>query len=252
MRGTGASPTDILKVVEVNPTDCRFVPLAERCQWSVLDEATVARLMVGKYKNHTAGVPLLKDALSLHSYELLLHDLRPKTVIDLGTALGGSSLWFSRKVPSDASIVTIDIDDFRTPACREATNVHFAQLDISDATAMQRTLTALPHPWLVSEDCHVDASVLMAVLDPLMEVGDYVVFEDTHPSNPDRAGMSAESIEPYSTMSGWASEKLRSVERAMLARPHYLIDAKIQDFYGYNGCTHINSVFCKKSEPAVP
>ena len=42
-------------------------------------------------------------------------------------------------------------------------------------------LQELPHPWLVVEDCHVSVRETMMYLAQQMEVGDYIVIEDTSP-----------------------------------------------------------------------
>ena len=215
-----------------------FMPLAARTRRSVFDQAMVARLMVGKYKTTFAGSPFLKDAVSCHLYRELFQRVKPATVVDLGTAFGGSAAWFAHELPN-STVVTIDIADVRR--CALPHNVTFLQLDLTNADAVRAALKDLPHPWLVSEDCHVPAATVMHVFDGLLEPGDYIVFEDTHPCNPDVTGASAES-EVYKC-GHWSTEKLTSVETEMMKRPNFVVDASIQDFYGYNGATFINSVF---------
>lgn len=215
--------------------------LQDRSTYSVFDMSMVSRLMVGKYKNKHRGVPFMKDVVSQHLYRETIQKLKPKTIIELGTAFGGAALWLADN--SDAHIVTFDIEDIRHPECKEDSRVAFFELDVCDFEKVKGVLSEMPHPWLVSEDCHVDASLIMKTLDPLMEQGDYVIFEDTHPSNPDKSGMSAET--EYECES-WAREKLDSVMSAMSVRPSFMIDCGVQDMYGYNGCTHVNSVFVKK------
>ena len=103
----------------------------------------------------------------------------------------------------------------------------------------------LPKPWLISEDCHVNANAIMACFYKRMGKGDYILFEDTHVAVPDDAYMSAEDMASYKTGT-FAVEKLRLVDEAMLPLgDEFLIDTTIQDMYGYNAATHINSVFVK-------
>lgn len=213
-------------------------PLQERSRSSVFDRGFVARLMVGKYQSTIDGVPFLKDAVSQHVYQELINKVKPRTVIDLGTAFGGSAMWFAQRTPA---VHTFDIDDVRKRPL--PSNVTFHRVDICDTAAVYTALQDAPHPWLVCEDCHLSTHTIMSVFDPIMRPGDYIVFEDTHPCNPDEAGMSAES-DTYSCDT-WATAKLDSVETEMYTQPQYLIDTDLQDLYGYNGCTHINSIFCK-------
>jgi cephalosporin hydroxylase len=243
MGSSGLKPEELQRKFPLKEQENpNLVPLKERTRNSVFDTNIVGRLMVGKYKNTYTNIPFLKDVVSQHLYLELIKKLKPKTVIDLGTAFGGSALWFSKYVP-EARVVTFDIKDIRYENSKHQTNIDFYCIDIEDKSAVHNVLKNYPHPWLVCEDCHLHAKNLMDVFDPNMKTGDYIVFEDTHPSNPDKCGMSLES-EEY-TCESWSLEKLNRVEDEMKTHENYKIDTQIQDFYGYNGCTHINSVFVK-------
>ena len=244
MHGTGARLSDLKEHVDTatkNTHPDGLVDLEARTRDSVLTVDFVSRLMVGKYKNTYRDAPFLKDAVSQHVYLQLIAKLTPGTIIDLGTAFGGSSMWFSHN--STAAIVTMDIEDVRSPGCKADPRIQFFKQDISNGEQLATLLRDCPRPWLVCEDCHLHAKDVMRVFDPLLRSGDYIVFEDTHPFNPNTCGMSAETdVYEHSV---WSTAKLQLVEEEMLQRPEYKIDAEVQDFYGYNGCTFINSVFCK-------
>ena len=238
MRGTGQNAIDLHKVLNKEELLNNYQWLRNRTRDSVFDKNFVSRLMVGKYKNEICGIPLLKDVISMHHYSLIIEKIQPKTVIDLGTAFGGSSLWFTTKIQDDCKVLTLDIEDIRKTD--EHPQVMFYKIDICDEKGMNNILKNCKHPWLISEDCHVPANQIMKVFKPLMKNGDYIVFEDTHLCNPEKCGMSAET--DY-TVGTWSKNKLDQVEKEMLQYDDIMIDAHIQDFYGYNGCTHINSVF---------
>ena len=225
----------------------KFESLSVRTRDSVLDLNTVARLMVAKYKNTYKGIPFLKDAISQHMYLKLIDEVKPKTIIDLGTAAGGSAMWFYdiSRAHSDCQIVTIDLQDMRHQTCMEQSNICFIQEDVGNAAALKSILETRPHPWILSEDCHAPSALVMQTFAPHMTDGDYIIFEDTHPCAPDRPFMSADDMDNY-TCEEWSKQKLKDVENEMLKRADFLIDASVQDMYGYNGATHINSVFCKK------
>ena len=233
-----------------------LVPLASRSDESVIDLQMMARLMVGKYKNRWRGHVLMKDALSLHTYSVLMERQRTRTIFDLGTAGGGSAVWFATQARAmgldGCTVVTIDIVDQRTAATKEDMtslgNITFLQLDLCDAANLRKALDGLPHPWMISEDCHVDAEIVMTALDDSMLPGDYIVYEDTHPCTPDQSWMDAEDMANYKHGS-FAPAKLARMYAAMGKRAaSYMVDAAIQDMYGYNGTTFINSVFVK-TEP---
>lgn len=239
MRGKGIHANELHTAV-TSPQYERLEPLSARTRKSVFDESIVARLMVGKYKSTITGIPFLKDVVSCHLYRLLFDKIKPMTIIDLGTAFGGSAAWFAKEMPN-STVVTIDIEDIRKADL--PSNVKFIKMDLSAVSDVRTVLHKLPHPWIVSEDCHLPADIIMRTFDGLMQPGDYIVFEDTHPCGPDVTGASAES-EVYQSGT-WSTEKLNRVETEMLKHTNYVIDSSVQDFYGYNGCTFINSIFVK-------
>eukprot|EP00401_Gymnodinium_catenatum_P038207 CAMPEP_0117488900 /NCGR_PEP_ID=MMETSP0784-20121206/16753_1 /TAXON_ID=39447 /ORGANISM="" /LENGTH=721 /DNA_ID=CAMNT_0005283601 /DNA_START=87 /DNA_END=2252 /DNA_ORIENTATION=- len=234
----------------------RLVPLKDRLQDSVFDLAIVQRLMVGKYNLHWQGEPLMKDAVALDLYSRLMARQRPGTIFDLGTCGGGSALWFSsqaRALGLSTTILTCDIQDLRSATSREqmdqAGNIRFLVGDLNDGEGLFKAAAGLgfelPKPWLIAEDCHVDTKTILACFEGRLTTGDYIVFEDTHPLHPDGAYMHAEDPENYAT-GAFAVEKYRLMEEAMLAAgDEWGVDCSIQDAYGYNGATFINSVFAK-------
>ena len=257
MRGSGSTASELFERFvqdeEVSLHETRFHALADRCDASVFTKDFVARLMVGKYKSRFRDAPLLKDAISRHVYEEMIRVVQPATIIDLGTALGGSAMWFATQgsnlvgASCQTSVVTFDIQDRRSSECKSSSfssSIRFVEGDICDHELVQKELNEMPHPWIVSEDCHVDSSLVMRSFHELMLPGDYIVFEDTHAANPDSPGQSAES-EEY-TCNAWSTNKYANVYETMLQYgEHYKIDSDFQDYYGYNGCTHVNSIFRK-------
>eukprot|EP00658_Telonema_sp_P-2_P048048 TRINITY_DN36567_c0_g1_i2.p1 TRINITY_DN36567_c0_g1~~TRINITY_DN36567_c0_g1_i2.p1 ORF type:complete len:233 (-),score=61.59 TRINITY_DN36567_c0_g1_i2:116-814(-) len=218
----------------------------------------------------------MKDALAMHLYSTLMQRLQPGTVFDLGTAGGGSALWFADQLRAmglpSSTVLTADIEDLRDDTCRAlhaaTPNLVCVHGDLSRANAVAAMLASaacglelvdaeltelqleaikdkLPHPWLVAEDCHVPTAQLVRSFEMAgLEVGDYIIFEDTHPNHPDAAGMSSLDMENYSC-GEWAGVKLEEVEKAMHEAGCFMIDSSIQDMYGINGATFVNSVYVK-------
>ena len=106
----------------------------------------------------------------------------------------------------------------------------------------------MPHPWLIAEDCHVDAAVIMkAFLGAGMQSGDYILYEDTHPLHigdwrywRESDGMfdlglyKAAFTKPYEARpEKLAEEKLEKVEKTMGDLGNlFLVDTGIQDMFG--------------------
>lgn len=106
----------------------------------------------------------------------------------------------------------------------------------------------MPHPWLIAEDCHVDAAVIMkAFLGAGMQSGDYILYEDTHPlhigdwrywresDNMFDLGLyKAAFTKPYEARpEKLAEEKLEKVEKTMGDLGNlFFVDTGIQDMFG--------------------
>jgi len=228
-----------------------LIALAERKNHSVFDINMMTQLLEGKYHNMWLGEPLQKDAVALQMYTVLMQQLKPGTIFDLGTSGGGSALWFGSQAKAlglDSKVVTFDLHDYRSESSKQKMealdNIVTVHGDLKDAVRVLGLEMIqgnhMPHPWLIVEDCHVDAKVIMdAFLGAGMEKGDYIVYEDTHPDLTSTKGDT------------WAREKLERTQEVMRGfGDAFAVDAGIQDMFGYNGATFINSVFTQvKSTP---
>ncbi len=181
-----------------------------------------------KYRRHGKagvtwrGVPLLKDPWSMVLYPMILWELRPATIIELGAFAGGSALWLAdmasafgletRTLSIEREIDSVQVDDPR---------IEFIEADLSRITdGLPLPLAKLPHPWLVIEDAHVNLVTVLTHLDGFIEKGDYMIVEDTY-----------------------MERKYREFEGFMLQRgSRYKVDTNYVDNFGYNGTYCWNSV----------
>lgn len=133
--------------------------------------------MAGEYR----GVPMLKNPFDLALYTRLIGQLRPATIIEIGSHRGGSAIWFADQMRChgiDGSVHSIDIarvGDVRDPM------VTFHGGDACALGPLHDLLAALPRPWLVVEDADHMAITTRAVLDffhPMLAIGDWLVVED--------------------------------------------------------------------------
>ncbi|HEY0323201.1 MAG TPA: CmcI family methyltransferase [Pyrinomonadaceae bacterium] len=129
------------------------------------------------------GLPLLKNPFDLALYLLLLEQLRPRTLIEIGSHQGGSAIWFADQGSTlglDLQVISIDIE---APSAMASPYVRFIQ---GDARELARVLPpslmqALPRPLMVVEDSSHLAGTTAAVLeffDAWLRSGEYIVIED--------------------------------------------------------------------------
>jgi cephalosporin hydroxylase len=128
------------------------------------------------------GVATLKNPFDLAIYPLLLAEARPKTLIEIGSHLGGSALWFAdqaERLDTPLKVVSVDI----APPSLDDRRLSFLKGDARDLGAVltDDLLTRLPRPWLVIEDADHSRTTTRAVLDFFdrkLELGERLVVED--------------------------------------------------------------------------
>ena len=131
------------------------------------------------------GVPMMKCPMDLWAYHDLLVSQRPRTVLETGTFAGGSAMWFAFLMDvlgiHDGRVITIDIDDY-TAGSRHPRVTYYSG-DATNPTMIKTIAKEITHPLLVSLDADHSTAHVRKELDayaPLLQVGEYVVVEDTN------------------------------------------------------------------------
>ncbi len=173
------------------------------------------------------GVPMLKNPFDFALYPLLIWNLKPHTIIEIGSKSGGSGLWFGDLLNNfgiDAHIYSIDIVKVTQVSHPRVTFME------GDGQALHETLSAdflnsLPRPLLVIEDADHSFETSKSVLDffhPYLQEGEYIVTEDGIIS--DIAQDPSYSSGPHRALKAFLAEH----------GGEYEIDAQYSDYFGYN------------------
>jgi cephalosporin hydroxylase len=168
------------------------------------------------------GTPLLKTVFDFAIYPALISELRPRTVFEIGSGLGGSAVWFADHLMLcgiDGRVHSVDL----VKAESEHPRVSFYQGDCADAERLfaAELLYGEPHPWLVVEDAHHNVGAVMERMHQFLLPGDYLVIED--------------------------SEVKRDAIRGFLAAHSgcYLVDTRFTDYFGRNATCAGDSIFVR-------
>ena len=90
-------------------------------------------------------------------------------------------------------------------------------------------LQTCPHPWVISEDCHVDVLGAMEHFHKYMHVGDYFIIEDTSPDTPLITGQGLLG-DQYQL---WGTGKLNLMKEFLYKyNEFYHVDSFYTDYYG--------------------
>lgn len=217
----------------------RFVAFKERPTASDLSDELFDVINANKRQHmNWKGVPMLKSPFDAWILVEMLREIRPRTVIELGAFAGGSALFLADQLLAlgveEATVLSVDnnIDRLdRTALAAQLTHrLVFIPGDVRDLASIftPDLLTTLHRPMLVLEDAHVDVPGVMAFFDGVLDVGDYIVIEDTVDDS-----------------------KMAAVTQA-LGGPMgeaFAVDAKLCDMFGRNVCWAPNAYLRKMAPP---
>jgi cephalosporin hydroxylase len=155
---------------------------------------------------HWLGVPAQKCAFDLWVYQELLHELRPATIVECGTANGGSALFLASicDLLGQGSIVTIDVADYpNRPQHERITYVSGSSTDPGVFAEVKRLVSDQEPVLVILDSDHECAHVLeeLRLYAPLVSPGSYLIVEDSningHPVLPDFGPGPAEALELF-------------------------------------------------------
>ena len=170
----------------------------------------------------------LSDQEQLLSLEHSAEPLLP-FFADTATALGIDCHLYSEDI--DQGLIHEDIKKINFK------NVTFLQGDVSHIEEIfpPSMLSSLPHPWIVVDDAHHNSINVLKYFNDFMQVGDYILAEDTDPRIPRRMGVHIMYSVEESPPGG--PEKLNALKTFIKRHGQdYLVDSFLTDFYGHN-CT---------------
>lgn len=224
----------------------RFVKISEREDRSDLPMSLCEILWEKTFLQTWNDIFIDKGMFELSLFPILIQELKPQTIIELGALSGGSAVWFadlleSFKIPGTVYSVDVDLSLLDEKAKADY-RINWIE---GDCNKISEVLTAdflsrLPHPWLVLEDCHVNT---VGICDYFhnngLQSGDYLIVEDTN------------KTVPQYWMTRWKdTPELKRIEhkiddlREWLKdrSEEYLVDTYYLDMYGYNVSKNWNSV----------
>jgi len=179
------------------------------------------------------GVSMLKNPFDIALYPLLLEELRPRTLIEIGSHKGGSAMWFAdlaARLGFPMAVYSVDLAKVADVIEEEITFLQGDARKLGDVLD-DRVLGGLAHPWLVVEDSDHQYQTTLAVLrffDRWLSAGDYIVVEDGILSD----------MRAADTYDGGPERAIRTFLGKYGAR--YSIDRRYCDYFGRNVTWNVN------------
>ena len=204
---------------------------------SSIPKALLDSVQAGTMRYMYKGIPTLKNPFDLALYTRLLWDVKPRTLIEIGSYKGGSAIWFADQMRSmgiDGRIFSLDIiavQDVSDPI------VSFMTSD-SLASAMPRDwLNGLPRPMMVIEDSAHTFEHTLSVLRHFADVmrpGEYLIVED--------AIVTPMGIEFDGGLNGGPA---LAIQQFLSGRTDFAIDPELCDYFGFNVTYNVNGYLKK-------
>ena len=183
--------------------------------------------ILGIYSGHFnvkyRGVPALKCPFDYVLYQMLISEIQPDLVIEIGTSNGGTTLYIAdiMETIGHGTIHTIDIDNRASQLTTSHSRVKLFHdgwkgYNLDEAKGFSKIL-------IIDDASHTYADVLesMRKFSPLVSVGSYFIVEDSIVTR----------IERDTALQGGP---LKAIHEFLETNTDFQIDRKYCDFFGKN------------------
>jgi len=161
------------------------------------------------------GMNMFKSCVDLSVYTMLIDEIKPDIIIEYGSGNGSSAIWLSDMCVAlglKTKVISYDINRISL----ENLNVEFINIDLKNLKFDKNDFGGKK---LIIEDAHSHVYDTLLKTDELLEIGDYLVIED--------------SIPKQNIISNFL----------MSAKNKYVVDNYYVDFFGINSGSFENSIF---------
>jgi cephalosporin hydroxylase len=126
------------------------------------------------------GMPLFKTAFDFSIYTMMLWNIKPRTIIELGSGTGSSAVWLADLMNTFGLQGHVYSVDLKQPEVKHE-SVSFIQGNCWTINEVftDDFLRSAPHPWVFIEDAHVNIYQVLSRFHPFFAEGDYMVVEDS-------------------------------------------------------------------------
>ncbi|MCP3033468.1 cephalosporin hydroxylase [Halobacillus sp. A1] len=203
----------------------RFVEISDRISnMSVSDLDGYSRICSQGARSAMSwrGNPLFKSVYDIAIYQMMINDIKPSTIIEIGSTETSLS-WLKDLCDLNklnSRIIGVDhIMPQETP-----NGVEFIKGDVQNISTLlpNSFIKSLPKPFIIIEDAHVHLATVLQHLDQIIADRDYLIIED--------------SILKQQSILQWAENQ----------DSNYYVDTNYTDFFGINGTTAANSILTKR------
>ncbi len=169
-----------------------------------------------KWKN----IPLFKTTYDLSIYSMILQEVKPDIIIELGSGEGGSAIWLADQANVIGLKTRVYSLDIKVPKIKHK-NVTFLNVDLNNVKNIYNSqlFSDLQGKKIILEDAHVNILNVLNFFDKILNKEDYLIVEDSE-------------------------NKQKEINTFMQNKTQkYKLDQFYLDFFGTNITSCINSIF---------
>lgn len=168
------------------------------------------------------GRPLFKTVFDFAILPMLIWELKPGTVFEIGSGTGASACWIADTMETAGLSSRVYSTDVK-PVAERYPGVQFLSGDCTSPASLFEPdlLRSAARPFLVIEDAHVNVRNVLLYLDEFLKPGDYLFVED--------------SVNKGDALEAFLRERTG----------RYAVDSRYTDFFGRNATSAINSIFVR-------
>lgn len=192
-------------------------------------EITVQSVYEGHFRITYRGIPTPRCPFDYCMYQMIVSEVRPDLIIEIGTFRGGSALYLAdlMNAVGHGFIHTIDVEDHADPLVTRHHRIKrylggWAGYSLDEAAAFKRVL-------VIEDGSHMYADTIGAIekFAPLVSVGSYLLVED---------GI----VSTVGTARTYDGGPLRAIREFLVAHPHFRVDRTFCDMFGRNATFNVN------------
>jgi cephalosporin hydroxylase len=183
----------------------------------------------GHYNVLYRGIEMLHNPFDYLLYQMLINEVKPDLIIEIGTNKGASALYFSDllDILGKGEIHTIDIEDKVDTLTKTKSNIKFffsgfENYDLSFTKGFNKIM-------VIDDGSHLfdDIKSSLQKFSSIITVGSYFIIED--------GIITALNIEK-----NFNGGPLRAIKEFIIENKNFIIDTKYCDFFGKNATFNVN------------
>jgi cephalosporin hydroxylase len=206
---------------------------------SGLNPQNLATIQHGTLRYSYRGIKTAKDPFDFALYPLLIWNLKPRTIIEIGSNMGGSAVWLADTLKTfgiDGHIHSVDIN-LVTWITHPGVTFYGGDAGNLRDTFSHEFMESLPRPVLLIEDSDHQYATCLKVMEffaPYLHRGEYMLVED---GIVDMLGISSQ-------FDGGPNRAIKEFLEKHAGE--YAIDTAFCDFFGPNFTYNINGYLVKQ------